>query len=101
MQLHNAQWGFRKGRNTRDAVLVARILCELVAEWEQQLKLRRRACIENGSNAETLEAIEKETLDLEAIRIMLYLADIKKAYPNTARTFLWRKMKKGQEFQMV
>ena len=88
MRLHGAQWGFMKARGTRGALLVARILCELVAEREQQLTLRQMAAAREGLNPGTLAVIHLERTRLEAIHIMLYFADIKKSHLNTARTFL-------------
>ena len=99
-----------------EAVQIARTLCELVAEWEQVLigiDRKSHQVFDMGNLerigpktsqtpttrmspfwTETLAAVEKLNLELEAIRITLNLADIKKAHPNTA-DFSGRKQMKS------
>ena len=91
----NEQWGFRRERSTRDVILAARIVSELSSEWERNLEVCRsaveRACTWER-NAERWEAEHKVFKETQP---MLYLADIKKAYPSVPRQPMWDLLKRN------
>eukprot|EP00959_Pyramimonas_sp_CCMP1952_P121508 2540742-Pyramimonas_sp.AAC.1 len=85
----NEQWGLRKGRSTRDIIFVTRVICELYAEWELRLHRSRAACERAGTWEQHRGEWETEHALFQKKRAVLYLADIKKAYPAVPREPLW------------
>eukprot|EP00972_Heterocapsa_arctica_P085237 12561316-Heterocapsa_arctica.AAC.1 len=79
------QWGFRSGRSTRDVIMITRVLCELYAEWEAHLRAKRSRYEKDGALEEHIAELEAEEEEFQKKRLVLYLADIKKAYPTLAR----------------
>ena len=81
----NEQWGFRRERSTRDVILVARIVAELSSEWERKLEGSKAAMERAGTWERNAERWETEHKLFKEPQPMLYLADIKKAYPSAPR----------------
>jgi len=93
--LENEQWGFRRGRSTRDPILVDRILCELCADFEAKVKAAVTKLERSGLEQEEVEAAKQLWEDrLQAAKTCIALYDIKKAYPNVPREHAWQVLQK-------
>ena len=89
----NEQWGFRRERSTRDVILVARIVAELSSAWERNLEGSRSAMDRASTWERNAESWETEYKVFKETQPMLYLADIKKAYPSAPRQPMWDLLK--------
>ena len=98
--LPETQWGFRKGRSTRDIIMIVRIIFEQFASAESRLcakiKLQKRKCKKKGEEfiLTGYPEIEKLQKQIDTSRPLLTAVDIKKAYPTTARKLLWDSLRK-------
>ena len=88
-QLQNFQWGFRAGRGCRDAILVLRIMCEMIADVDFAVE-HNESIISRYTLAPAARSrlVELQSF-LDEHRPFVYLADIKKAFPRTPRTLTW------------
>mmetsp|Transcript_73708 Transcript_73708/g.208752 ORF Transcript_73708/g.208752 Transcript_73708/m.208752 type:complete len:1462 (+) Transcript_73708:383-4768(+) len=86
------QWGFRRGRGTRDPVLVARVVCELMSEADVKLRERRAVLERQGleQHDPLWEQLRQQEEALECARVAFILVDIKKAYPSVGREHCWK-----------
>ena len=91
----NEQWGFRREMSTRDVILVARVVAELSSEWERNLEMSRSAMERAGTWERNAERWEAEHKMFKETQPMLYLADIKKAYPSAPRQPMWDLLKRN------
>ena len=91
----NEQWGFRRERSTRDVILVARVVAEQSSEWERKLEGSRAAMERAGTWERKAERWEAEHKVFKETQPMLYLADIKKAYPSAPRQPMWDLLKRN------
>ena len=92
----NEQWGFRSRRSTRDEILVVRLLCEMLADFESRVMARiarsEKLLQKTGSRPQQQDIQQNIAEDKELLRctrLLLHLYDIKKAYPNVARDYAW------------
>ena len=76
------EWGFRRERSTRDVIFIARIVAELSSEWERNLGLSRAAMERAGTWDRNAERWQTEHSAFKETQSMMYLANIKKAYPS-------------------
>ena len=88
-QLQNFQWGFRAGHGCRDAILVLRIMCEMIADVDFAVE-HNESIISRYTLAPAARSrlVELQSF-LDEHRPFVYLADIKKAFPRTPRTLTW------------
>ena len=91
----NEQWGFRRERSTRDVIWVARAVAELSSEWERNLEVSRSAMERAGTWEKNAERWVAEHKMYKETQPMLYLADIKKAYPSAPRQPMWDLLKRN------
>ena len=95
-QLQNFQWGFRAGHGCRDAILVLRIMCEMIADVDFAVE-HNESIISRYSLAPAARSrlVELQSF-LDEHRPFVYLADIKKAFPRTPRTLTWTGLAKRE-----
>ena len=89
--LNNAQWGFRPGRSTRDAIITLRMMAEMCADHEERCRQKIEAMEKQGGAQEEIEEMKKT---MEDNRGMVQLIDIQKAYPNFSRELAWQVLRK-------
>ena len=89
--LNNAQWSFRRGRSTRDAIITLRMMAEMCADHEERCRQKIEAMEKRGSAQEEIEEMKKM---IEENRGMVQLIDIQKAYPNFSRELAWQVLRK-------
>ena len=79
-QLQNFPWGFRADRGCRDAILVLRIMCEMIADVdfavEHNESIISRYTLAPAARSRLVELQSS----LDEHRPFVYLADIKKAF---------------------
>ena len=89
--LNNAQWGLRRGRSTRDAIITLRMMAEMCADHEERCRQKIEAMKKRGSVQEEIEEMKKT---IEDNRGMVQLIDMQKAYPNFSRELAWQVLRK-------
>ena len=86
------QWAFRKGRSCRDVILIIRLLFEQFTSAEKRYVCATR---KPAATEAQQDQRDKWKAALEESRILLTMVDIKKAYPSTCRTKLWRTLERA------
>lgn len=87
--LVNTQYGFRRWRSTRDAILICRTVSEMVAAREADVKKLKALAAEPGASQSVREQAAQLEAQLEFSRVIWALIDIKKAYPSGPHEHCW------------
>ena len=89
--LNNAQWGFRRGRSTRDAIITLRMMAKMCADHEERCRQKIESLDKQGGAQEEIEEMKKT---MGENRGMEQLIDTQKAYPNFSRELAWQVLRK-------
>lgn len=91
--LTETQYGFRKERSTRDVILLARMVAELLASLQRRVAFLKNkveklttAARESEDAAKALKVAKSAEAKLQMVMVLI---DIKKAYPSVPRALCW------------